>query len=81
MKIFLLIFAYIPFVYSYWFEEKLKNASIASIASTTKDFFPIIGNAKTIYEILSGKDIFTKKNYQKQIEVYPYFLLFLLETI
>ena len=65
MKIFLLIFAYVPFVYSYWFEEKLKNTSIASIASTTIDFVPIIGNAKAIYEILSGEDIFTKKKLSK----------------
>ena len=62
MKIFLLIFAYVPFIYSYWFEDKLKNASIASLASTTIDFVPIIGNAKAIYEVWSGEDLLTKKN-------------------
>ena len=65
MKIFLLIFAFVPFAYSYWFEEKLKNASIASIASKTIDFVPIIGNAKAIYEVFSGEDTFTKKKLSK----------------
>ena len=65
MKKFLLIFLYVPFTYSFWYEEKLKNTSFVSIASSAIDFVPIVGNAKAIYEAYSGEDIITKKNLSK----------------
>ena len=65
MKIFLIFFLYVPFVYSFWFEEKLKNTSITSIASSAMDFVPIVGNAKAIYEAYYGEDLITKKNLSK----------------